>query len=198
MRVRACVRARARARACVCVCVCVSMWVEAATPTYLVLYICVGRGCGEGLVCRDSGETPSYGFVNYDNFFASVRAPHLTASHYPPPASCCLLPTPFFLPPTTHHSPLTAHRASLTTHHSPRTTHPSPLTPPRTTQHAPLTAHPSPLTTHHSPRTACRKVLTTFSVISLEGWSKTMYSAQDVSPIGGADFIYFGAMVRRE
>ena len=35
--------------------------------------LCAGRGCGEGLVCRDSGLTPGYGFVNYDNFFASVR-----------------------------------------------------------------------------------------------------------------------------
>ena len=82
--------------------------------------------------------------------------PTFTASHYPPPASCCLLPTPFFLPPTTHHSPLTAHRASLTTHHSPRTTHPSPLTPPRTTHRSPLTAHPSPLTPHPSPLTTHR------------------------------------------
>ncbi len=47
--------------------------------------LCAGRGCGEGLVCRDSGLTPGYGFVNYDNFFASVRSPSAPSNPYPNP-----------------------------------------------------------------------------------------------------------------
>lgn len=38
-------------------------------------------------------------------------------------------------------------------------------------------------------------LLTTFTVISTETWSMVMYSAQDVSPIGGADVVYFVLVV---
>ena len=38
-------------------------------------------------------------------------------------------------------------------------------------------------------------LLTTFTVISTETWSLVMYSAQDVSPIGGADVVYFVLVV---
>ena len=104
--IRVCVRGGGHAEVLVCISVC----------------LCAGRGCGEGLVCRDSGLTPGYGFVNYDNFFASVLQRHLTLT-------LILTPTP-----------------TLT-----------------------LILTPNPTPTPN-------QLLTTFSVISLEGWSKIMYS----------------------
>ena len=92
----------------------------------MLLFLCAGRGCGEGLVCRDSGVTPGYGFVNYDNFFASVRSPSASSNPYPNPN-----PNP----------------------------DPNP--------------NPNP---NPNPTPNPNQLLTTFSVISLEGWSKIMYS----------------------